>query len=48
MIIYKKRVDLDDHLQEACRSFAKGWLIQMIICKRPLHVDDYLQEIVPS
>ena len=47
MIICKRPVHLDDHLQEACPSgwsFARGRRIQMIICKRPVHQDDYLQE----
>ena len=25
-------------------SFARGWSIQMIICKRPVHPNDHLQE----
>ena len=36
-----------DHLQEAgssAWSLAKGQSIRMIICKRPVHLDDHLQE----
>ena len=34
----------DDHLQEAGPSgwsFARGWPLQMIICKRPASPDDH-------
>ena len=51
IIIYKRSfypVDhlqyTDDHFQEAGPSgwsFAKGWSIMMIICKRPVHLDDH-------
>ena len=37
----------DDHLQEADHSvgsFARGWFLLMIICKRPAPPDDHLQE----
>ena len=29
-------------------SFARGWSIRMIICKRPPHPDNHLQEACPS
>ena len=39
----KNLVDPDDHLQEAGPSgwlFAKGWSLQIIVCKRPAPPDD--------
>ena len=50
MIICKRPVPSDDHLQEACPfgwSFARGRPLQMIICKRPAPPDDHLQEAGP-
>ena len=41
----------DDHLQKAGPSgwsFAKGWPIRMIICKRQAHPDDHLLKAGPS
>ena len=44
MIICKRLIHTDDHLQEAGPSGWSGWSILMIICKRPVHSDDHLQE----
>ena len=41
MIIYKRPVHPDDHLQNACPS-------RLIICKRLVHPYDHLQEAGPS
>ena len=41
----------DDHLQEAGpsrSSFASGWHLWMIICRRPAPLDHHLQEAGPS
>ena len=51
MIICKRPVHPDDHLQEAGPSgwsFAKGRSIRMIHYERPVHPDDHLQEAGPS
>ena len=51
MIICKRHVDHDDHLQEASWSgwsYARGRSIMMIICKRPVDQDDHFQEASPS
>ena len=51
MIICKRLVHPDDHLQEAGLSgwsFARYGSIQIIICKRPVYPDDHLQEAGPS
>ena len=34
--------------EEKGGSFARGWSIQMIVCKRPFHPDDHLQKAGPS
>ena len=46
MIIHKRPIHWDDHLQKARPSqwsFAKGPPIRIIICKRPADPDDHLQ-----
>ena len=51
MIICKRHVDHDDHLQEASWSgwsYARGRSIGMIICMRPVYQEDHLQEAGPS
>ena len=51
MIISKRPVPLDHHLQEADHSrwpSARGRSLQIIICKRPALPDDHLQEASPS
>ena len=50
MIICKRPVPPDDHLQEASpsvSSFARGRPLRMIICKRPVPLDHHLQEASP-
>ena len=47
MIICKRPVHQDDHLQETCPSewsFARGQSVMIIICKGLVHQDDHLQE----
>ena len=49
MIICKRSFHLDDHLQKADPSrwsFARGWFIQMIICKRLVDQDDHFKRLV--
>ena len=51
MIICKRHVDHDDHLQKASWSgwsYARGRSIGMIICMRPVYQEDHLQEAGPS
>ena len=51
MIICKRPVPPDDHLQEASpsvSSFARGQPLRMTICKRPVPPDHYLQVAGPS
>ena len=50
MIICKRPVPPDDHLQEASpsvSSFARGRPLRMTICKRPVPLDHHLQEAGP-
>ena len=51
MIICKRPVPPDDHLQEASpsvSSFARGRPLRMTICKRSVPSDHHLQEAGPS
>ena len=48
MIIWKRPIIPDDHLQVAGPSFASGRILRMIICKRPNPPDDHLQVASPS
>ena len=50
-LVLERSARLNDHLQMASTSrwsFARGRILQMIICKRPVPPDDHLQIARPS